>query len=64
MKSSSHLIRHDHEVPIPQPLAALVDGAVLKPHDLHDVLNLSVGHDLKAESPGVTGRIIILYIVV
>ena len=39
------LVRHDHQVPVPQRLGAVVDLAVLQAQDLLDVLDLGVaGH--------------------
>lgn len=43
---ASHLIRHDHEVPIPERLGVLVHLAVLQPHDLLDETDLCVVRDL------------------
>ncbi len=40
------LIRHDHELSIPEAAHVLVIFPELKPHDLHDILNFFVFHDL------------------
>ncbi len=40
------LIGHDHELSVPQAAHVLVVFSELKPHDLHDVLNFFILHNL------------------
>jgi hypothetical protein len=44
--SASYLIRHNHEPPIPQTARARILFVMLQPHNLLDILDLLVLHDL------------------
>ena len=45
-KVSTYLIRHDHQMPIPQVVGGSVVLIVFESKDLLDVLNLDVFHNL------------------